>query len=171
MTQIAREFVRDVYPILRCVVLIRDHDGEQTAKLHSDFCTRMANLARSGNNDPVVVHSDPALVRIGELKLAQILFGDPGFGAHDEHAVEDHILAFLKDQPTRDPAPLVAAVRRKLGSPVTPKQQVLLAMVREQYWSSAAGFYERVVSAVPAERLQALGESVGLGRVMDSVRE
>lgn len=166
---IATDFFRGGRPVLRCVVLVRDHDGGEAGKLHSDFITRMANLVRSAGKNFDVLQREPAVVRIGELAAAQILVGDPTVGTQAEHTVEDHILAFLEHQPARDPSVLAQVVEQELGISLTPKQLVLLSMVRDRYWSSAAGFYERVVNDVPTDTFQALGESVGLARVMDGL--
>ena len=62
----------------------------------------------------------------------------------------------------RDLSRLVAG---ELGERLTPKQQVLLSMVRDGYWSQASGFYERVLRRVPEHDLRSLSETLGLDRV------
>lgn len=169
LSALVREFCRGLYPILCHLILVRDLNSERADQRHRDFLMRMGNLARSEKMTFSELQAQPAWGQLGDLKVSQALLGDPAFGSYHKHAIEDHILGFLKEQPTRDPSELVRVVEGHLGSGLNPKQQVLLSMLLEDYWGDPAGFYERVLSDVPLEGLRALADSVGLTQVMEAL--
>lgn len=156
-------------PDLRLLVEVCDLDEKQEKACCEAFLQRMENLARSESMAFSVIQERPALGQYGNLKIAQILLGDPKAKWSAQHTVEDHILEFLKQQPKRDFSDLAKLLEQHLGQSLTPKQCVQLSMIRDEYWSAPAGFYERVLSEVSEDLLPALSKSVGLDQVMEAL--
>jgi len=129
----------------------------------------MNNLAISEVTEFRVIQEQPAWMQLGNLVVAQILIGDPGFGSYGQHMVEDHVLQFLHEQSGRDPSQLVAIIESHIGKALTQKQQVLMSMVLDDYFGAPSGFYERVLNDVPRERLEALAHTIGLNQVIEAL--
>ncbi len=163
--QLVNLWRRGLFPQLRLLVLVVDLDDREPASLHSGFLQRMEQLAQADELPFAVQQRQPAWAELGRLKVTQVLVGDPSSDSGPPHAAEDHILQFLRGQCERDPASLSSLVADELGARLTPKQQVLLSMVRDGYWSQASGFYERVLRRVPERDLRSLSEMLGLDRV------
>ena len=163
--QLVSLWLRGLYPQLRLLVLAVDLDSSEPASLHDSFLQRMEQFAQAEELPFAVQQRQPAWAEVGGLKVTQLLVGDPASDSGSPHTAEDHILQFLRGQRERDPASLSRLVAEELGERLTPKQQVLLSMVRDGYWSQASGFYERVLSQVPERDLRSLSETLGLDRV------
>ena len=156
---------RGLFSQLRLLALVVDLDSKEPASLHDGFLQRMEQLAQEEELPFTVAQRQPAWAELGGLMVTQVLVGDPAFESGFPHTAEDHILQFLRGQRERDPARLSELAAVELGERLTPKQQVLLSMVRDGYWSNASGFYERVLSRVPEHDLRSLSETLGLDRV------
>lgn len=155
-----------IFPELRFIVFVRDINGSAPRDLHRGFIGRISELARELNIQPVVIQDDPAVAGIGQLSVAQVLFGDPGFGNFAMHRVEDHMLKFLQEQPTRDPTQIAKIVEQQINVRLTQKQLIHLAIARVGYWGGEAGFYERVIGDVPDTSLLTFSDTVGLTSVL-----
>ena len=79
------------------------------------------------------------------------------------------MLDLLKCQPDRDPSELAPVVGDQLQTGLAPKQQVLLAMVKDEYWTAAAGFYERVLASASDDQLKSLADQIGFTELMERV--
>ena len=156
---------RGLFPQLRLLALVVDLDNREPASLHGSFLQRMEQLAQAQEMTFAVENRQPAWAEVGGLKVTQLLVGDPTSDSGPPYTTEDHILRILQGQRERDPSRLAELVAGELGERLTPKQQVLLSMVRDGYWSQASGFYERVLRRVPEHDLRSLSETLGLDRV------
>lgn len=154
----------DLLPALRVEALILDRDIRTASSMHRSFIQRTQAQARRHRIDCTVEEQSPAWVKVASRDLFHMLIGDPINAAGG--AVEDHILHFLETQPTRDPTALAALVSTHLGKPLTPKQRVLLSMLRDDYLGSPTGFYERVLKNADPEQLRDLGRTLGIDRVL-----
>ena len=163
--QLVNLWHRGLFPQLRLLALVVDLDSGAPAALHDSFLQRMEQLAQAEEMSFAMQQRQPAWAELGRLKVTQVLVGDPESESGFPHTAEDHILQFLRGQRERDPASLSRLVAGELGKRLTPKQQVLLSMVRTGYWSHASGFYERVLRYVPDRDLRSLSETLGLDRV------
>ena len=163
--QLVNLWRRGLFPQLRLLSLAIDLDSSEPASLHAGFLQRMERLAQAEELPFAVQQRQPAWAELGGLMVTQVLVGDPAFESGFPHTAEDHILQFLRGQRDRDPARLSELAAVELGERLTPKQQVLLSMVRDGYWSNASGFYERVLSRVPEHDLRSLSKMLGLDRV------
>ena len=81
------------------------------------------------------------------------------------------MLDLLKCQPTRDPSELAPVVGHHLQTDLGPKQQVQLAMVKDEYWTAAAGFYEKVLASTSDEQLRSLADRIGFTGLMDRITD
>jgi hypothetical protein len=168
-TILLKDIRRGGMPNLQLLVEVRDMDEKQEKACCEAFLQRMENLARSENMSFSVIREQPALGQYGNLKIAQVLLGDPKARWSSQHTVEDHVLEFLKRQPKRDLSELAKILEQNLGQSLTPKQLVQLSMIQDEYWSAPAGFYERVLDEVPKDLLQALAKSLGLDQLIESL--
>ena len=161
--------IQGVFPTLRILVLVRDLDTSEASALHQGLSQQLRELADGEGAGFESLGSGPWLCRVHNVAVGQILLGDPSTSGNP--AIEDHILDLLKCQPNRDPTKLTPVVGNHLQIDLGPKQQVLLAMVKDEYWTAAAGFYERVLASASDDQLRALAERLGFTELMERITE
>ena len=154
---------------LRILVLVRDLDTSEASALHQGLSQQLREIADGEGAGFESLGSGPWLCRVHNVAVGQILLGDPSTSGNP--AIEDHILDLLKCQPNRDPTKLTPVVGNHLQIDLGPKQQVLLAMVKDEYWTAAAGFYERVLASASDDQLRALAERVGFTELMERITD
>ena len=157
------------YTNLRNVILVRDLDCSEASALNEGLAQQFRNEADTEGTDFDLLGGGPWLCRVHDVAVGQILLGDattPG-----KAATEDHILELLREQPDRDPTEIVEVVGVQLAGGLSPKQQVLLAMVKDDYWTAAAGFYERVLASASNDQLASLADRIGFTELMDRLTD
>ena len=157
------------YPKLRNVVLVRDLDSSSAFALHEGLTEELREFADREGASFQPTDDGPWLCRVHNVAVGQILLGDPSTSGNP--AIEDHILDLLKCQPNRDPTKLTPVVGNHLQIDLGPKQQVLLAMVRDRYWTAAAGFYERVLASASDDQLKSLADRIGFTKLMERLTD
>ena len=155
------------FPNLRILVLVRDLDTSEASALHQGMAQQLREIADGEGAGFESLGSGPWLCRVHNVEVGQILLGDPSTPGNP--AIEDHILDLLKCQPNRDPTKLTPVVGNHLQIDLSPKQQVLLAMVKDDYWTAAAGFYERVLANASDDQLASLADRIGFTRLMKRI--
>ena len=150
---------------LRNVILVRDLDCSEASALNQGLAQQFRELAGGEGAEFESIGSGPWLCRVHDVAVGQILLGDPSTPGNA--AIEDHILDLLRLQPERDPSDLAQVVRSHLPSDPSPKQQVQLAMVRDRYWTAAAGFYEKVLARASDDQLKSLADRIGFTELME----
>lgn len=158
--------VSGLYPDLSVLALVRDLNGSRPASLRGAFVQRMSDFASQIGTDYAILSEVPAWLQVGRLQVGQVLLRDPVYGPFPVHAVEDHVLRFLEEQPDRNPGHLAKVVEGALGRALGQKQRVQLAMILDNCCNYPTGFYERVTEAVPEAQIRALGESLGLAALV-----
>ena len=158
-----------MYQKLRHLILVRDLDDETPEALHENLIGRMDNLARKEGAEFSGSQTTPVLGQFDNVTISQVLLGDPTFGSHEQHTVEDHIIQFLHQQESRDPSELAKVVEGHLGRVLGLKQRVQLAMVIDDYSSAPRGFYERVVEHTSNESLEVLAGTIGIAQVIEAI--
>ena len=153
------------YPMLRNVVLVRDLDTGTEPDLHTELTQELRKFADREDTAFEPLGDGPWLCQIRKVAVGQILLGDPSTPGNP--AIEDHILELLKCQPERDPTKLTPVVGNHLQIDLSPKQQVLLAMVKDGYWTAAAGFYDRVLASASDDQLESLADRIGFTELME----
>ena len=156
--------IQGVFPELRSVVLVRDLNASSASALHQGLTQQLREFASREEAEFESLGDGPWLCRVHEVAVGQILLGDPS--TTGSAAIEDHILEILHCQPDRDPAKIAEVVGAQLAEDLSPKQRVQLAMVRDRYWTAAAGFYERVLASASDEQLRSLADGVGFTELM-----
>lgn len=151
-------------PRLRNVILVRDLDTSDASDLHQGLAQQLREIADGEGAAFEPLGSGPWLCRVHNVAVGQILLGDPSTPSNA--AVEDHILDMLSHQPGRDPSELAQVVGEHLSADLNPKQRVQLAMVRDRYWTAAAGFYEKVLASASDAQIEALADRVGFTELM-----
>ena len=157
------------FPSLRRLVLVRDLDKSTAPDLHGELTQDLQRFASCEDAAFELMDDGPWLCRVHNIAVGQILLGDSS--APGNAAIEDHILEFLKDQPHRDPSELAPVVGNHLKIDPSPKQRVLLAMVRDCYWTAAARFYDNVLECVSDEQLKSLADRVGFTDLMKQITD
>ena len=152
------------FPMLRIVVLVRDLDESDAPGLQQQLTQELQEFAGRENAEFEPLGDGPWICRVHNVAVGQILLGDPSTPGNP--AIEDHILELLKCQPDRDPSGITPVVANHLQIDLSPKQQVLLAMVKDGYWTAAAGFYERVLARASDEQLESLADRIGFTELM-----
>ena len=152
------------FPNLKIVVLIRDLETSEASALHQGLARQLREIADGEGAEFESLGSGPWLCRVQNVAVGQILLGDPSTPGNA--AIEDHVLELLKYQSGRDPSDLTPVVGSHLNIDLNPKQQVLLAMVKDDYWTAAAGFYERAFAGASDEQLRSLAECIGFTELM-----
>ena len=152
------------YTDLRNVILVRDLDRSEAPALNQGLAQQLRELAGGEGAEFESIGSGPWLCRIHDVAVGQILIGDQSTSG--KAAIEDHILEVLKYQPDRDPTKLTPVVANHLQIDLSPKQQVLLAMIRASYWTAAAGFYEKVLGRASDDQLESLADRIGFTELM-----
>ena len=161
--------LQDLFPELVNVVLVRDLNASSASALNQGLAQQLRELAGGEGAEFESIGSGPWLCRVRDVAVGQILLGDPSTPGNA--AIEDHILDLLRLQPERDPSDLSKVVRSHLPSDPSPKQEVQLAMVRDGYWTAAAGFYERVLSSAPDDQLKSLADRIGFTELMQRLTD
>ena len=162
--------IQDFLPRLRNVILVRDLDTSDASALNQGLNQQLRELAMREAAEFASLGDGPWLCRVHNVAVGQILLGDASTPGNP--AIEDHILELLKYQPGRDPTKLTSVVGGHLSIDLSPKQQVLLAMVKDDYWTAAAGFYERVLaSASKDEELKSLADQIGFTELMQRLTD
>ena len=154
---------------LESLVLVRDLDCSEALALNQGLAQQLRELAGREGAEFESTESGPWLGRVDDVTVGQILIGDPL--TPGKAAMEDHILDLLRLQPERDPADLAQVVRSHLPSDPSPKQQVQLAMVKDEYWTAAAGFYERVLKSASDEQLALLADQIGFTELLERLTD
>ena len=157
------------FPMLGNVVLVRDLDESDAPTLQQELAQDLQRFARRENAKFEPLGDGPWLCRVHNVTMGQILLGDPS--TPGKAAIEDHMLEFLQDQADRDPSALTPVVGNHLGIDLSPKQQVLLAMIRDDYWTAAARFYDNVLKCASDDQLRALAERVGFTELMERITD
>ena len=157
------------FPMLRNVVLVRDLDESDAPTLQQELAQDLQKFAGRENAEFDPLGDGSWLCRVHSVTVGQILLGDPS--TPGKAAIEDHILELLQDQPDRDPSKLIPVVGIHLGINLSPKQQVLLAMVKDEYWTAAAGFYERVLASASDDQLKSLADRIGFTKLMERLTD
>ena len=152
------------FPSLRRLVLVRDLDNGKAPDLHEELTQYLQRFASREDAAFELLDDGPWLCRVHNIAVGQILLGDPS--TPGTAAIEDHMLEFLKYQPDRDPSKLTPVVGNHLKIDPSPKQQVLLAMVRDCYWTAAARFYDNVLGCASDDQLKPLADRVGFTELM-----
>ena len=161
--------LRGEYANLSNVVLVRDLDCSQASAMNEGLAQQFRELADGEGAEFEPIGSGPWLCRVHDVAVGQILLGDakmPG-----KAATEDHILELLKEQPNRDPTEIAEVVGAQLAGGLNPKQRVLLAMVKDDYWTAAAGFYERVLASASDDQLESLADQIRLTELMERLTD
>ncbi len=149
---------------LRILVLVRDLDTSEASDLHKGLAQQLREIAGGEGAEFESLGSGPRLCRVHNVAVGQILLGDPLTSGNA--AIEDHILELLKSQPDRDPTEIAEVVGARLAEDLGPKQRVQLAMVRDRYWTAAAGFYEKVLASASDDQLESLADRTGFTELM-----
>ena len=161
--------IQDFLPRLRNVILVRDLNSSSASSLHEGLTQQLRELAGREAAGFEPIGSGPWLCRVQNVEIGQMLLGDPSTPGNP--AIEDHILELLKQQPDRDPTKLTPVVGGHLQIDLSPKQQVLLAMVRDRYWTAAGGFYEKVLADVSDDQLESLADRIGFTELMERLTD
>ena len=161
--------LQDLFPELVNVVLVRDLNASSASALNQGLAQQLRELAGGEGAEFGQIGSGPWLCRVHNVAVGQILLGDPSTPGNA--AIEDHILEYLKCQPDRDPMKLTSVVGGHLNIDLSPKQQVLLAMVKDGYWTAAAGFYERVLARASDEQLESLAGRIVFTELMQRLTD
>ncbi len=152
------------FPSLRRLVLVRDLDKGEAPDLHEELTQDLQRFA-SGEDAAFELQNDgPWLCRVHNIVVGQILLGDPS--TPGTAAIEDHMLEFLKYQPDRDPSEIIPVVGNHLRIDPSPKQRVLLAMVRDRYWTAAARFYDNVLESASDDQIKSLADQIRFTELM-----
>ena len=154
---------------LRNVILVRDLDTSEASALHQGLNQQFRELAMREAAEFAPLGDGPWLCRVHNVDVGQVLLGDPSTPGNP--AIEDHVLELLKYQPGRDSTELTSVVGSHLSIGLTPKQRVLLAMVKDEYWTAAAGFYERVLASASDDQLRSLADCVGFTELMKRITD
>ena len=149
------------------VVLVRDLDDSDAPTMQRELTQELQEFAGRENAEFDPLGDEPWLCRVHSVTVGQILLGDPS--TPGKAAIEDHILELLQDQPDRDPSKLIPVVGIHLGIDLSPKQQVLLAMVKDDYWTAAAGFYERVLASASDDQIKSLADQIRFTELMERI--
>ena len=161
--------LRGEFTKLRTVVLVRDLETSKASALHQGLAQQLREAADGEGAGFESIGSGPWLCRVHNVAVGQVLLGDPS--SPGSAATEDHILELLKSQPCRDPTEIAEVVGERLSEDLGPKQRVQLAMVRDRYWTAAAGFYERVLASASDEQLDSLADRIGFTELMERITD
>ena len=160
--------LRDLFPELRNVVLVRDLNAGDASSLNQGLKNRLRDLA--GEDASFESLGDgPWLCQVDRVAVGQILLGDPSTPGNA--AIEDHILELLQHQPDLNTTELTPVVGSHLGIDLSQKQQVLLAMVRHGRLMAPAGFYEKVLERASDGQLKSLADRIGFTELMERITD
>ena len=167
-----------LYPKLGNVVLVRDLNSSSSTALHQGLKQQISELASREDANFEPLGDGPWLCRVQNVAVGQILLGDPSTTSKERlrvtgggAAIEDHILELLKDQHDRDPSTLTPVVGSHLNINLSPKQQVLLAMVRYGRLIAPSAFYEKVLGSASDDQLRSLADRVGFTELMERITD
>ena len=159
--------LQDLFPELRNVALVRDLNASDAAALNQGLKQRLRDLADRGDARFKSLTDGPWLCQVEHISVGQIFLGDPSTAGNA--AIEDHILELLQHQADLDPSELTPVVSSHLEIDLSPKQQVLLAMVRDGSLTAPAGFYGKVLGRATDDQLKSLADQVGFTELMKRV--
>jgi hypothetical protein len=152
------------FPMLRNLVLVRDIDKSDTPVLQEELTQDIQKFASCEDAVFELLDEGPWLCRVHNIAVGQILLGDPSTPGNA--AIEDHMLGLLKYQPDRDPSKLTPVAGAQLTIDPSPKQQVLLAMVKDDYWTAAARFYDNVLESASDDQIKSLADQIRFTELM-----
>ena len=138
-------------------------NGHDPAALATSFRDLIADI---GKPDTQPVDTGDGSFRLPNVSLNQILMGDPGFGANDQNAVDDHVVDCLCQLNRPDLSRLTAAFEDIVSTPPTSKQFVSLAMALDSHLGEPTRYYANVIESASDEWLAEFINRIGLEEIV-----